>query len=595
MRHARRVAWIALATACGGAPEPTWLDVLEPLAPGEEVVPGWTLLDPSRGFEHDLVLPLEDATGKTIEVHVVDAGRWASATPAGVYGVDWEEPHTTGPREVADAAREVIADAIRPDAAGSPPVDDVRVGNEPPTALDPVLAALRHVGHRPVVPGLGLVLVLGALAVTLASAGRWAVGAFAVAGLLRGLGGAWAPLHANGQGNLWIRGAGEPALLSHYGPGYAELFGPLARGDRADLAVFALHCALSAAVPVVGAYVMRRRGEPVAGAWVGVWLLLDPVAQRIGATESYLVPASLVALLAAARPSGVRGDAWFALLAAFAARLHPTAWPLIALAPLFGPSGTHLRSLAAGAVGAALGSGVVLADVLEAILDGRLASPASPPHLPIALLALATFGALLRHARAWAGAGLAALVWAALRGSYGQSGLWQAAMDTAWSPWLAIGWAALVARAPGRHGVGAALAAILLVRGAPWLAWSSTDEAEHAWARDVVAGLPADCAVAWVARADEVTTTTLPVYAPRVAIGIDARGTFEPATLPEGCVVYVHAGPCATETGARRCGKVEAALGVSAPDDAVSVPAVPSHDDVAYAVEEVALWWVRVR
>jgi hypothetical protein len=597
MRRLQAALIAGACIGCGGEPAPSWLDRLAPLEPGAEVVPGWVLEAPSRGFEHDVVLPLSNLDGQRIEVHIVDAGRWASATPAGAYGVDWEEPHTTGPREVADAARDVIAATIRPTAEGAPPVDDVRIGNEPPTPLDPVIAVLQRLGHRPVVPGFGTGLLALTTAVTLWHAGSrylmLAVGAWLVRFVL----GAWGPLHANGQGNLWIRGAGEPALLSHYGPGYAELYGVVARGDGAGVAVFGLNSVLAAAIPAVAAWVVARRGNPRAAGWVGVWLALDPVAVRIATTETYLVPAALTALLAAARPPGRTGDAWVAVLAAFAARLHPTAWPLIAISPALCLPGTRRRSFMAAFAGAAVGSGVVVADVLRAILDGRLASPAAPPHLPHATLAAALALALWRRAPAWWGAGVAAVAWASLRGSYGQSTLWQAAFDAAWSPWLAIG-AALVLTAGSypRFGPGIATAAVL-ARGASLWGLDSTDAAEHRWVGSVVQALPPDCAVAWVARADDVTTAFLPVYTPRLAVAIDARGSFDVQTLPAGCVAYVHASACATASGARRCDKVEEALGVEASRaaQAVEVVAKASHDDVQYATPTVSLWWTRVR
>lgn len=583
--------------ACGEAPPPSWLDRLEPLTPGAEVVPGWVLEDPTRGFEHDIVLPLTGPNDQRIEVHIVDAGRWPSAVPVGAYAVDWEEPHTTGPRPVADAARDAIAAALRPTADGAPPVDEVRIGNEPPTALDPVLHLLQGLGHRPVVPGIGAAILGGMTLVTLVRAGRAFVGLFLASWFVRAIFGPWGPLHANGQGDLWVRGAGDPGLLSHYGPGYPELFGWAARGDGADLAVFAANSALSAAIPAVTALLLWRRGLPDAARWVALWLTFEPIAVRIGATESYLVAGSLAALLAAARPTGPAGDVWVAVLAGFAARLHPTAWPLMALAPAFSPPGTRLRTTVAALLGAVLCSGVVVAEVLRSVLDGRLASPASPPQLVPAVAALLLTVLLGWRARAWLGTGAAALAWAALRGGYGQSPLWQAAFDAAWFPWMGIGAGVLVARGPWPRWTGGALALALLARGATVWRMTTTDEAEHDWSRAVVGALPADCAVAWVARADEVTTTFLPVYAPRAAIAVDARGAFDPTSLPDGCVAYLHASACSTAAGLQRCAKVERALGLDAAEgrDPASLPAVPSHQDVVYATPTVDVWWTVAR
>src|SRR5512145_1114269 len=68
----------------------------------------------------------------------------------------------------------------------------------------------------------------------------WLVVAIATcAAVARILWGLWGPLHVNGQGPLWIRGALEPDALAGYGPGYYELFGWLAQlGAAPDRAIF---------------------------------------------------------------------------------------------------------------------------------------------------------------------------------------------------------------------------------------------------------------------------------------------------------------------------------------------------------------------
>src|ERR1043165_10298581 len=68
--------------------------------------------------------------------------------------------------------------------------------------------------------------------------------------LLRLAFGFWGPLHVNGQGPLWIRGALDPDALASYGPGYFELFGWVAHlATPPDRAIFAANALLSGLTP----------------------------------------------------------------------------------------------------------------------------------------------------------------------------------------------------------------------------------------------------------------------------------------------------------------------------------------------------------
>ncbi len=64
--------------------------------------------------------------------------------------------------------------------------------------------------------------------------------------------GVWGPLHINGQGPLWIRGALDSAALVNYGQGYFELFSWVARlSTPPDQAVFSANVLLSALSPAL--------------------------------------------------------------------------------------------------------------------------------------------------------------------------------------------------------------------------------------------------------------------------------------------------------------------------------------------------------
>lgn len=127
-------------------------------------------------------------------------------------------------------------------------------------------------------------------------------GGFAIAIALRLVLGVWAPLHINGQGPLWIgAAAGRPSMLVGYGPGYAELFAPaLAMFPRApDVAIFTANAVLSACVPVTAFGLARLAGLSIDRAgFAAAILVVDPIAVRFSATESYFVP--IVLLTAAA-------------------------------------------------------------------------------------------------------------------------------------------------------------------------------------------------------------------------------------------------------------------------------------------------------
>ena len=172
------------------------------------------------------------------------------------------------------------------------------------------------------------------------------VTAAAIARLMWGM---WGPLHVNGQGPLWIRGALEPDALLSYGPGYSELFGWLAHvGGAPDRAIFALNALLSAMSPALLYAAARLVGVQRGGALAAaVVLAADAVTIRTAASELYIWP--LIALVLAVQVSlGVfvqaqlRRDALAAGLAlgaaglfgAAAARIQAVGYLPLAVSPL---------------------------------------------------------------------------------------------------------------------------------------------------------------------------------------------------------------------------------------------------------------------
>jgi hypothetical protein len=589
----RALAGVALvaSTACAPAPSPTWGDLL----PGEAA--GYALGPVRRGGEHDVVAEATDAAGRVVEVHVLDPGTWAGAVPAGALEVAWEAPRTSAPDADAEAVVAALARHLATTAPAGTSVDDLRLDGEPDTLGRRALAVLGRLGTRARLPWLvplALLLSLpalrGARATTLDALGV-ALGALGVRLAL----GAYGPLHTNGQGDLWLAGARDPAELARYGPGYAELYGLVARLHPPDTAVYVANAVASAGIPALAVALGHRLGLGRTRALlVGAALALDPVAIRVAATEAYFVPAALLAAWAglAATSSRPTGPVVVALLAAAAARLHPTAWAALAVAPLLAAGQgwrAVARSSAAAGLGAVAVSGCVVADVLRAIGQGELASPEVGGGS--ALLGAVAGGALVAVPRARTiapAAGAALMADLLLRGSYGQGDLWQQAFDRLFAVPVALGVAALLPAAALRArtlAAGGALAAAAgLVLGAPLVRSRTIDDAEHAWARGWLATVPAGCRVLYVAQPDATVTVRLPPPPDGVAaVPIDARGPVAvDRILGHGCVFYVRTSACGTTTGAAACARVEAGLPLGDEVGRATLPAVPNHRDVHY-------------
>lgn len=601
------LALLALAACRPAAPadRATWTSLLGPYAPGREVVRGYVISAPARGHEHDVTLrAVRPGDGAQVEVHVVDRGRWQGVRETRSFGVAWEEPATTATRDDAEAVTEAIAQAIRARDPGRARVDAI-----PLTPVEPApppwtraLALLRPLGTWRAVPWWLLGLAC-ALAAGRRRPARDDLALTASALAVRLACGAWRPFHVNGQGPLWIDGALHPQQLRAYGPGWTELHGPAAHLLSPDHAVFTVDVLLSAAIPALVAAVARRLGLGRGRALVaGALVAGDPVLVRVAATESYvtallaLTVASAWCLLAATAPAPRRTRAllWLAgaLTAAAAARVHPLAYLPLAMTPLVVGAGAGardaLRAAGAIALGVALTSGCVLADVAASVAHGNTAAPAWRWPAPAWLL-LAALGLHPRARRLLPALAAAALLGTLVATTYAQSAVWQqAALRVVALPAL-LAAAALVpdavAAAPRRAAalalalaLGALLAGRSIVRG------RTTDEDEYAWARRWLRDVPPACRVAWVAFAGPQRTVFLPTWAHRgPSTPLDARGPVNVRALlaPPGCAYYLRTTACETADGAAACAAVERDLTLT-PTATATFRARASHRALPY-------------
>ena len=405
----------------------------------------------------------------------------------------------------------------------------------------------------------------------------------AVALILRAGLGPWGPLHVNGYGPRFVDGAvRHPAAIAGYGPGYVELYGPITAlaPTNPDWAVFTVNAILSALVPLVAFALGRLVGIPLrAAAAAALLLAIDPVALRTAATESYFSPiilfcmTSAVALLMATREIDAGGAwrtaAWLGvggLLLVEAARIHPSAWVLVATVPVIvladpgRSSRARAKALFAGLLmvgGLMLAtSGDALLDVLANVRAGTLIQPSAPiSWRPLAVASGAAVVYAVFTRRPW----LALAAFAALAGMlttrhvYGQSWIWQQAYDRLFLTVPVVAGAALAAPVLSDRWL-AGLFAVAV--GFVWFRFAlpiaqerTTDHLEYRWLRGVLRGIPAECRVvhlAWVAnRGVEIPTYVRPRAAPSVEMHEREPHTIEAGLAPAPCLYYVRTSVCA--------------------------------------------------
>jgi hypothetical protein len=443
--------------------------------------------------------------------------------------------------------------------------------------------------------------------------------------------GPWGPFHISGYAPLFVAGAARnPESIAAYGPGYAEVFGPIAAlaPSDPDWAIFACNAILSALVAPVAFALARLAGVGRHAACAAALLLaVDPIAIRMGATESYFPiiillcagAAATVLVGASEREAGRRGRVAAclgaaALLLTQAARMHPSAWALAATVPFAAFAAPSARvpyrafvflasATLAGAAMLAL-SGGALVDVFGHLRGGTLMRPVPPGSVrPLIWIAAAAGAYVLVSPRRWLAlpAALCAAALLMTRQSYWQGWFWQQSYDRLY---LTLPVVAVVAAIPAlvlRQPVVALLSALLLAvawfhYGVPIITARTTDHREYRWVREELARLPAECRVIYVATVDK-RSVLLPTYVgpPRGTVEMVAGEphTIEAGLAPAPCAYYVRTSLCSSAEARPSCEAIERRLTLT-PIARASFPAVPSSDLLSYDRDPVETLIARV-
>lgn len=498
--------------------------------------------------------------------------------------------------------------------------------------------------HGPWLPGLGMLLALLAARCAPRPTRRdtWAIVAltFLALGLRWGLG-LWGPLHVNGQGPLWIRGAIEDHALIGYGPGYFELLGWLTRVAntswligliRIDTVVFGANVLLSSLSPALLYGTARVAGAGYVGSLSAALVLaVDPVSVRMAATEAYISALvflwlSTTAALALVVRCEARGEhaatgmasLAAALFAAAATRIHPMIYVPVALTPLLAfavvqdggmPGRLQHAVYAALAIG-----GVVLLTSLNTILTALAVSPMTshaflgfgPEELRVLVGALVAVLLLQwRFSLAWLGllgiAAVAALL--ATQGSFQQHPFWKLCYQRVYLSAILLGAAWLLPRrleATPWAMVAASLVALALALPAKDLVRAqTTEQLEYRFLQQTLGGMPSGCAVAAVSRAGhriwEIPSFLVPSRDRRMPA---QRALQEPNDLKvlsdsRNCLIYIHSSLCNSSEGRELCARMEEAVPMQRIAAEV-FPAVPSYVGLPYDRGQVEVVVFRV-
>ena len=331
----------------------TWETLLAPYATGTPLPAGFRIQDIRRGPENSVVIAVARPDGAaTIEVVVVERGRWSGDRQSQSFTIEYEVPRS--PAAEREGVTQLLADTIRSHDHGLPSPDAVPLRAGDPSVLPWWLEMLR--GARGVLFGASLILIalialhgspglawagvaLGMTDVAARVAGTpllrpdigavWTLPAAAVLLLLalrrhsrprgdilpvvavaaaalalRVALGPWGPLHVNGQGPRFVAGATyDPADIAAYGPGYREMFAPVVAllPSSPDWAIFACNALFSALLTPLAFAIGRATGLATSAAFVAAALLaIDPVAIRMGATEAYFASIAFLGTAASA-------------------------------------------------------------------------------------------------------------------------------------------------------------------------------------------------------------------------------------------------------------------------------------------------------
>lgn len=657
---------------------PTFETLLAPYSAGAPLLQGFRIEGIHRGPDNGVVVSVRRPDdGAAVEVLIVERGRWQSVHTSRSFTIDYELPRS--PAAERDAVTAFIAETIRARDHGLPAPDAVALGPGDTTVLPWWYEAVR--GVRGVLIGASLVLLallfvvrapalafaalaLGAtdLAVRLAGvpvlrvdvgavwivpaaaalitaalwdrqprlpAGVWWVWIVTPVALVVRLGlGPWGPLHVNGHGPRFIAGVtSNPGDIAAYGPGYRELFAPLAALAPAspDWAIFAGNALWSALLVPLAFAIGRMTGLATSSALVVALLLaIDPIAIRMGATETYFAPiaffaaAGSVAMLAALRAAEAESR-WRAgallvaggLLVSQAARIHPCAWVVMATVPfvvLAGDAASRQRRVVIALAAATVSGGVLLCTSATALLDvfgnirtGTVFRPPSPSPWPLVWIALPALAYAALAPRRWlavpAGVALAAML--LTRQAFDASWIWQ---QSYFRVYLTVPVIAAVACVPAawlrRRGV---VVAAMLVLALSWttFAWPvvaarTPDHREYRWVREHLGRMAPECGVVYLPSAQR-RVVRLPTYAGPVREVVDARrsGDVVAALARSRCLTYVHTSLCSTAEGRSECETIERRFSL-APIDRASFPASRERETFGYDADSVEVWIARV-
>jgi len=447
----------------------------------------------------------------------------------------------------------------------------------------------------------------------------WLVGAIGVcAAVARLVWGVWGPLHVNGQGPLWIRGALEPEALATYGPGYFELFAWVTRlGVAPDRAIFVANALLSGLSPALLYAAARLAGVERGGALAAaLGLAVDAVTVRTAASEGYF--SSLVVLvlgvqtsLALGLQAQVRRDrlaTGFALgaaglLAAAVARIHPVGYLPLALCPLVvlggaRPEAWRARIALAALAGALIGATVLLSSG-STILTSLRASPVAarafgnvdPWHAELLVGLLVAVWLLHRRLHPpWLPVlGVFSVVlMLATRDGFRQHPMWELCYERLFWPGVLLGAASLFPRRLQSPGWAIAAAGIIaggsLIAALPHLGTPTTEQLEYRFLQDVLRDMPAGCTLASVSRADkrvwEIPSYLIPSRGSEQSGSRSVERASDLHTVA-GCLLYVRASMCASAEARALCESVEREVPLERLASRV-LPAEPSYTFMPY-------------
>lgn len=658
---------------------PTWDTLLAPYSAGAPLPHGFRVEGIHRGPDNGVVVSVRRPDdGAAVEVLVVERGRWKSVHASRSFTIDYELPRS--PAAERDSITAFVADAIHARDHGLPAPDAVALAPGDSSVLpwwyesargargvligaSLVLAALlfvvrssalafagialgatdlaaRLVGLPVVRVDVGAVWIVPAAAVLIAAAlwDRWPriatgvsrVWVVAVAALVaRIVLGPWGPLHVNGHGPRFIAGVTrDPGDIAAYGPGYRELFAPLTAlaPPSPDWAIFAGNALFSALLIPLAFAIGRMTGLATGGALIGACLLaIDPIAIRMGATETYFAPIAFFAaagsaVMLAALHAAEAGSRWRAgallvaggLLVSQAARIHPCAWVVMATVPfvvLAGDTPSPRRRVVVALAAATVSGGVLLCTSATALLDvfgniraGTVFRPPSPSPWPLVWIALPALAYAALAPRRWlavpAGVALAAML--LTRQAFDASWIWQ---QSYFRIFLTLPLIAAVACVPAgwlrRRGVVVAAAlglAVLWITFAwPVVTARTPDHREYRWMREHLGRMAPECGVAYLPSSQR-RVVRLPTYAGPVRAVVDARrsGDVVAALARSRCVHYVHTSLCSTAEGRPECEDVERRLSLGPIDDRASFVTSREHETFGYDGDAVEVWIARV-